>query len=114
MGWVCAISRRISDTTLSCGVVDIGGGWAVTFKVESHNHPSFVEPYQGAATGVGGIVRDIISMGARPIAVMDQLRFGAVDHPDTARVVHGVVSGVGGYGNCLGLQQHERRRTRFG
>ncbi|WP_235827121.1 phosphoribosylformylglycinamidine synthase subunit PurL, partial [Actinomyces culturomici] len=87
----------------NAGVVDIGRGWAVTFKVESHNHPSFVEPYQGAATGVGGIVRDIISMGARPVAVMDQLRFGAVDHPDTARVVHGVVSGVGGYGNCLGL-----------
>ncbi|MCL1871282.1 MAG: phosphoribosylformylglycinamidine synthase subunit PurL [Promicromonosporaceae bacterium] len=87
----------------NAGVVDIGDGWAVTFKVESHNHPSFVEPYQGAATGVGGIVRDIISMGARPIAVMDQLRFGDVAHPDTARVVHGVVSGVGGYGNCLGL-----------
>ncbi|MDO5720030.1 MAG: phosphoribosylformylglycinamidine synthase subunit PurL [Actinomycetaceae bacterium] len=87
----------------NAGVVDIGDGWAVTFKVESHNHPSFVEPYQGAATGVGGIVRDIISMGARPIAVMDQLRFGDPDHPDTARVVHGVVSGVGGYGNCLGL-----------
>ncbi|MGN0112305.1 MAG: AIR synthase related protein, partial [Cellulosimicrobium funkei] len=87
----------------NAGVVDIGDGWAVTFKVESHNHPSFVEPYQGAATGVGGIVRDIISMGARPVAVMDQLRFGAVDHPDTARVVHGVVSGVGGYGNSLGL-----------
>jgi len=87
----------------NAGVVDIGDGWAVTFKVESHNHPSFVEPYQGAATGVGGIVRDIIAMGARPVAVMDQLRFGAVDHPDTARVVHGVVAGVGGYGNCLGL-----------
>ena len=87
----------------NAGVVDIGDGWAVTFKVESHNHPSFVEPYQGAATGVGGIVRDIIAMGARPVAVMDQLRFGAVDHPDTARVVHGVVGGVGGYGNCLGL-----------
>ncbi|PFG40218.1 phosphoribosylformylglycinamidine synthase subunit II [Georgenia soli] len=87
----------------NAGVVDIGQGWAVTFKVESHNHPSYVEPYQGAATGVGGIVRDIISMGARPVAVMDQLRFGAVDHPDTARVVHGVVAGVGGYGNCLGL-----------
>lgn len=87
----------------NAGVVDIGDGWAVTFKVESHNHPSFVEPYQGAATGVGGIVRDIISMGARPIAVMDQLRFGDPKHPDTARVVHGVVSGVGGYGNCLGL-----------
>ncbi len=87
----------------NAGVVDIGDGWAVTFKVESHNHPSFVEPYQGAATGVGGIVRDIISMGARPVAVMDQLRFGAIDHPDTARVVHGVVAGIGGYGNCLGL-----------
>ena len=87
----------------NAGVVDIGDGWAVTFKVESHNHPSFVEPYQGAATGVGGIVRDIISMGARPVAVMDQLRFGDVGHADTARVVHGVVAGVGGYGNCLGL-----------
>ncbi|MCA5892084.1 phosphoribosylformylglycinamidine synthase subunit PurL [Isoptericola sp. NEAU-Y5] len=87
----------------NAGVVDVGDGWAVTFKVESHNHPSFVEPYQGAATGVGGIVRDIISMGARPVAVMDQLRFGDVAHPDTARVVHGVVSGVGGYGNSLGL-----------
>lgn len=87
----------------NAGVVDIGDGWAVTFKVESHNHPSYVEPYQGAATGVGGIVRDIIAMGARPVAVMDQLRFGAIDHPDTQRVVHGVVSGVGGYGNSLGL-----------
>jgi phosphoribosylformylglycinamidine synthase len=87
----------------NAGVVDIGDGWAVTFKVESHNHPSFVEPYQGAATGVGGIVRDILAMGARPVAVMDELRFGALDHPDTARVVHGVVAGVGGYGNCLGL-----------
>ncbi|HLS15489.1 MAG TPA: phosphoribosylformylglycinamidine synthase subunit PurL [Beutenbergiaceae bacterium] len=85
------------------GVVDIGDGWAVTFKVESHNSPSYVEPYQGAATGVGGIVRDIISMGARPVAVMDQLRFGAPDHPDTQRMVHGVVAGIGGYGNSLGL-----------
>ncbi|WP_306364665.1 phosphoribosylformylglycinamidine synthase subunit PurL [Nocardia sp. CC227C] len=87
----------------NAGVVDIGEGWAVTFKVESHNHPSYVEPYQGAATGVGGIVRDIMAMGARPIAVMDQLRFGAADHPDTRRVVDGVVRGVGGYGNSLGL-----------
>jgi phosphoribosylformylglycinamidine synthase len=87
----------------NAGVVDIGQGWAVTFKIESHNHPSFVEPYQGAATGVGGIVRDIMAMGARPVAVMDQLRFGRIDHPDTARVVHGVVGGIGGYGNCLGL-----------
>lgn len=87
----------------NAGVVDIGEGWAVTFKVESHNHPSYIEPFQGAATGVGGIVRDIISMGARPVAVMDQLRFGAIDDPDTARVVHGVVSGISFYGNCLGL-----------
>ncbi|POX68261.1 phosphoribosylformylglycinamidine synthase subunit PurL [Microbacterium sp. Ru50] len=87
----------------NAGVVDVGEGWAVTFKVESHNHPSYIEPFQGAATGVGGIVRDIISMGARPVAVMDQLRFGAIDHPDTARVVHGVVSGISFYGNCLGL-----------
>ena len=87
----------------NAGVVDIGDGWAVTFKVESHNHPSYVEPYQGAATGVGGIVRDIMSMGARPVAVMDPLRFGAADHPDTRRVLPGVVAGVGGYGNCLGL-----------
>jgi phosphoribosylformylglycinamidine synthase len=87
----------------NAGVVDIGQGWAVTFKVESHNHPSYVEPYQGAATGVGGIVRDIISMGARPLAVMDPLRFGPADAPDTLRVLPGVVAGVGGYGNCLGL-----------
>lgn len=87
----------------NAGVIDIGKGWAVTFKVESHNHPSFVEPYQGAATGVGGIVRDIISMGARPVAVMDQLRFGDPHDPDTVRVATGVVAGVGGYGNCLGL-----------
>ena len=87
----------------NAGVVDIGNGWAVTFKVESHNHPSYVEPHQGAATGVGGIVRDIISMGARPVAVMDQLRFGAIDDPDTARVVHGVVAGISNYGNSLGL-----------
>lgn len=87
----------------NAGVVDIGHGWAVTFKVESHNHPSYVEPYQGAATGVGGIVRDIISMGARPIAVMDSLRFGPADAPDTQRVLPGVVAGVGGYGNSLGL-----------
>jgi phosphoribosylformylglycinamidine synthase II len=87
----------------NAGVVDIGEGWAVTFKVESHNHPSYIEPFQGAATGVGGIVRDIISMGARPVAVMDQLRFGAIDDPDTARVAHGVTSGISFYGNCLGL-----------
>jgi phosphoribosylformylglycinamidine synthase II len=87
----------------NAGVVDIGNGWAVTFKVESHNHPSYVEPYQGAATGIGGIVRDIISMGARPVAVMDPLRFGDPDHPDTRRVLTGIVSGIGGYGNCLGL-----------
>jgi phosphoribosylformylglycinamidine synthase subunit PurL len=87
----------------NAGVVDIGDGWAATFKIESHNHPSYVEPYQGAATGVGGIVRDILTMGARPVAVMDALRFGPADAPDTARVLPGVVAGIGGYGNCLGL-----------
>ncbi|MER7364538.1 phosphoribosylformylglycinamidine synthase subunit PurL [Nonomuraea wenchangensis] len=87
----------------NAGVVDIGDGWAATFKIESHNHPSYVEPHQGAATGVGGIVRDIMSMGARPIAVMDSLRFGAADAPDTRRVLPGVVEGISSYGNCLGL-----------
>jgi phosphoribosylformylglycinamidine synthase len=87
----------------NAGVVDIGEGLAVTFKVESHNHPSYIEPFQGAATGVGGIVRDILTMGARPIAVMDQLRFGAPENPDTARVLHGVIDGISFYGNCLGL-----------
>jgi phosphoribosylformylglycinamidine synthase len=87
----------------NAGVLDIGQGYAVSFKVESHNHPSYVEPYQGAATGIGGIVRDIIAMGARPIAVMDPLRFGPLDADDTHRVLPGIVSGVGGYGNCLGL-----------
>jgi phosphoribosylformylglycinamidine synthase subunit PurL len=87
----------------NAGVVDVGDGLAVTFKVESHNHPSYVEPYQGAATGVGGIVRDILTMGARPIAVMDSLRFGDATAPDTKRLVQGIVAGVGGYGNCLGL-----------
>ena len=84
-------------------MVDIGQDYAVTFKIESHNHPSFVEPHQGAATGIGGIVRDIIAMGARPIAVMDALRFGPADAHDTARVLPGVVSGISFYGNCLGL-----------
>lgn len=91
----------------NAGVVDIGQGYAVTFKVESHNHPSYVEPYQGAATGVGGIVRDILAMGARPVAVMDSLRFGPLDdraeNGDTQRVLPGIVAGVGGYGNMLGL-----------
>ncbi|HEY4568699.1 MAG TPA: phosphoribosylformylglycinamidine synthase subunit PurL [Kribbella sp.] len=87
----------------NAGVIDIGEGYAVTFKVESHNHPSYVEPYQGAATGVGGIVRDILAMGARPVAVMDPLRFGPLEAADTKRVLPGIVSGVGGYGNSLGL-----------
>lgn len=97
------LGKTLAGIGENAGVIDIGGGWAVTFKVESHNHPSYVEPYQGAATGVGGIVRDIMSMGARPIGVMDPLRFGNISHPDTARVLPGIVAGVGGYGNCLGL-----------
>jgi phosphoribosylformylglycinamidine synthase subunit PurL len=87
----------------NAGVVDIGDGLAVAFKMESHNHPSFIEPYQGAATGVGGILRDIFTMGARPIASLNSLRFGAVDHPRTRYLVSGVVAGIGGYGNCIGV-----------
>ena len=97
------IGKLLAGIGENAGVVDIGQGYAVTFKIESHNHPSYVEPYQGAATGVGGIVRDILAMGARPIGVMDPLRFGPLDEPDTARVLPGIVAGVGGYGNCLGL-----------
>jgi phosphoribosylformylglycinamidine synthase len=84
-------------------VVDIGDGQAVVFKMESHNHPSYIEPYQGAATGVGGILRDVFTMGARPIAAMNALSFGEKDHPKTRQLVHGVVEGVGGYGNCFGV-----------
>ncbi|MGH3216115.1 MAG: AIR synthase related protein, partial [Trebonia sp.] len=95
--------KLLAGIGANAGVVDIGQGHAVTFKIESHNHPSFVEPHQGAATGVGGIVRDILAMGARPVAVMDALRFGPADAHDTARVLPGVVSGISFYGNCLGL-----------
>lgn len=95
--------RLLAGIGENAGVVAIDEHLAVTFKVESHNHPSFVEPEQGAATGVGGIIRDIIAMGARPVAVMDSLRFGELTHPDTARVLPGVVEGVGHYGNCVGL-----------
>jgi phosphoribosylformylglycinamidine synthase len=95
--------RLLAGIGENAGVVKVSDQLAVTFKIESHNHPSFVEPYQGAATGVGGIVRDILAMGARPVAVMDPLRFGDPRHPDTARVLPGIVAGVGGYGNCLGL-----------
>src|ERR1700712_1179772 len=87
----------------NAGVVDIGDGLAAVFKMESHNHPSFIEPYQGAATGVGGILRDVFTMGARPIAAMNALRFGAPDHPKTKHLVSGVVAGVGGYGNSFGV-----------
>ncbi|MCW2856455.1 MAG: purL [Marmoricola sp.] len=97
------VGKMLAGIGENAGVLDVGQGYAVTFKVESHNHPSFVEPYQGAATGVGGIVRDILAMGARPVAVMDPLRFGPLDAPDTQRVLPGIVAGVGGYGNCLGL-----------
>ena len=87
----------------NAGVIDIGGGLACVFKMESHNHPSFIEPYQGAATGVGGILRDVFTMGARPIACLDVLRFGATDHPKTRHLVAGVVAGIGGYGNSFGV-----------
>jgi phosphoribosylformylglycinamidine synthase subunit PurL len=86
----------------NAGAIDIGDGWAVVFKIESHNHPSFIEPFQGAATGVGGILRDIFTMGARPVAILDSLRFGEPDNPKTLQLVHGVVSGISWYGNCFG------------
>jgi len=86
----------------NAGIVDIGDGWAVVFKIESHNHPSFIEPFQGAATGVGGILRDIFTMGARPIAILDSLRFGDPADPKTRRLIDGVVSGISWYGNCFG------------
>ena len=87
----------------NAGVIDIGDGQAAVFKMESHNHPSFIEPYQGAATGVGGIMRDVFTMGARPVANLNALRFGSPDHPKTRHLVSGVVAGIGGYGNCMGI-----------
>jgi len=95
--------RVIQGPGENAGVVDIGDGFAVVFKMESHNHPSFIEPYQGAATGVGGILRDVFTMGARPIASMNSLRFGRPDHPRTPELLRGVVAGIGGYGNCIGV-----------
>src|SRR5947209_13078769 len=87
----------------NAGVVDIGDGQVAVFKMESHNHPSFIEPYQGAATGVGGILRDVFTMGARPVANLNALRFGRPENPATKRIVDGVVRGIGGYGNCVGV-----------
>ncbi len=87
----------------NAGVIDIGDGQAAIFKMESHNHPSFIEPYQGAATGVGGIMRDVFTMGARPIANLNALRFGEPDDPKTRHLIAGVVAGIGGYGNCMGV-----------
>ena len=84
-------------------MVDIGDGQVAVFKMESHNHPSFIEPYQGAATGVGGILRDVFTMGARPVAILNALRFGEPGHPKTRHLVSGVVAGIGGYGNCVGV-----------
>ena len=95
--------RVICGPGENAGVIDIGDGDAVVFKIESHNHPSFIEPYQGAATGVGGILRDVFTMGARPIAMLNSLRFGSPDHPKTRHLVAGVVAGIGGYGNCVGV-----------
>jgi len=87
----------------NAGAVDIGDGFCAVFKMESHNHPSYIEPYQGAATGVGGILRDVFTMGARPVASLNSLRFGRPDHPKTPHLVKGVVAGIGGYGNCIGV-----------
>src|SRR6201987_3194316 len=95
--------RVIQGPGENAGIVDIGDGLAVAFKMESHNHPSFIEPYQGAATGVGGILRDIFTMGARPIASLDSLRFGELSAPRMKHLVDGVVRGIAGYGNCIGI-----------
>jgi len=95
--------RVVGGPGENAGALDVGDGWVAVFKIESHNHPSFVEPYQGAATGVGGILRDIFTMGARPVASMDSLKFGAFDHPRTRYLLGGVVGGIGGYGNCVGV-----------
>jgi phosphoribosylformylglycinamidine synthase subunit PurL len=95
--------RVIQGPGENAGVVDIGDGFAAIFKMESHNHPSYIEPYQGAATGVGGILRDVFTMGARPIANLNSLRFGRPDHPRTPELLRGVVAGIGGYGNCVGV-----------
>ena len=95
--------RVIQGPGENAGVVDIGDGLAVAFKMESHNHPSFIEPYQGAATGVGGILRDVFTMGARPMASLNSLRFGRLDAPRMKHLVDGVVRGIAGYGNCIGI-----------
>ncbi|MEM7634593.1 MAG: AIR synthase related protein, partial [Pseudomonadota bacterium] len=95
--------RVIQGPGENAGVIDIGDGQAIVFKMESHNHPSFIEPYQGAGTGVGGILRDVFTMGARPIAALNALRFGAPEHPKTRHLVSGVVAGIGGYGNSFGV-----------
>ena len=95
--------RVICGPGENAGVIDIGDGQACVFKMESHNHPSYIEPYQGAATGVGGIMRDVFTMGARPIALLNALRFGSPEHPKTKRLVEGVVAGIAGYGNCVGV-----------
>src|SRR5574342_696284 len=95
--------RVVQGPGENAGAVDIGDGLVAVFKIESHNHPSFVEPFQGAATGVGGILRDVFTMGARPIAILDAIRFGSLDHPRTPYLVKGVVGGIGQYGNCIGV-----------
>ena len=105
--------RVVQGPGENAGIIDVGDGWACAFKIESHNHPSYIEPFQGAATGVGGILRDIFTMGARPLAVMDSLRFGPIDGrseaqskgswPENHSIVEGVVSGIAGYGNCFGV-----------
>ncbi len=95
--------RVVQGPGENAGAVDIGDGWCAVFKMESHNHPSYIEPYQGAATGVGGILRDVFTMGARPVALLDSLRFGRPEHPKTPHLLRGVVAGIAGYGNCIGV-----------
>ena len=98
-----ALPRPSRSAGENAGAVDIGDGLAAVFKIESHNHPSFIEPYQGAATGVGGIIRDIFTMGARPVALLNSLRFGEIEDPRVRRNMEGVVAGIAGYGNSIGI-----------
>src|SRR4030095_13597687 len=95
--------RVVQGPGENAGAVDIGDGFCAVFKMESHNHPSFIEPRQGAATGVGGILRDVFTMGARPVAILNSLRFGQPEHPRTSSLLRGVVEGIGSYGNCVGV-----------
>ena len=101
--YACCRRAGLYKVRENAGVVNIGDGLAAIFKIESHNHPSFIEPFQGASTGVGGILRDVFTMGARPIALLNALRFGEFSYEKTRHLINGVVGGIGNYGNCIGI-----------